>query len=817
MTISKRIISLLVVAAMLVVAVPIVVFATGESTAYVAELNGENYESVADAVAAAANGDTVNIIADTTISAPISIDKSITLNGGGYTLTYTGSDRAIDVPSSANGADLTVKSLTVVAPNAQRGINYNTTGSLTLEGVTVTGSGEDYPTYALNFPGSSDGANVGISSSVLKGLIAINIWGENITANITASDLYSYDFSDVEDYGAIYLSSDGTVMAEGTVVNVVGGSITATDESGNAKPAVCNWTSTGVVNISDTTVVNGTDLTVVAVIGYAGYTSLSDAIADAKDGNTVTLLRDVTTTDAIVIDKSITLDGNGKTVTYAGTGDRVFDTTADAGDVDVTYTNITIAAKCQRGINYNTTGSLTLEGVTVTGIDGKYATYAVNFPAKSNGATVEIASSKLEGRIALNIWGSDMTVNVSDSAIYSIDSSDTDDYSAIQLNTSADGTVVNVVGGTISATDTNGTTNDAICNWSATGAANVSDTTIIVGNSSYVVATIGASGFRDIVSALEYAQPGDTVTLIRDCAVPALESGVSELDVDVSGVTLDLAGYTLTVPKLALVFVGDGFTVKNGTVSGGGASYALWIGGDTPATNVLVEDVVTVGGVNVYNSSDVTLKNVTSTGVGYYAVWADTDVTGLKIVSGTYTGADGKAAILASDESSFEVSGGVFNTAINPAYAAEGYNIATDANGASTAVAAVFEYIGADLREKSSYSTADIRFSYDFGEGVTLVEWGWTFYAASNSSYKKTVDGAYITEDGITRLVVTNLGIANWEKDVCAELWFTVEIDGELVTIHDTVRAANVYGIATEMAAEGSEYAANVISAYDAE
>ena len=56
----------------------------------------------------------------------------------------------------------------------------------------------------------------------------------------------------------------------------------------------------------------------VAKIGDVGYATLADAIAAAKDGETVTLTAD--TTEDVTIDKNITLDLGTKTLTNAGAG-----------------------------------------------------------------------------------------------------------------------------------------------------------------------------------------------------------------------------------------------------------------------------------------------------------------------------------------------------------------------------------------------------------------------------------------------------------------------------------------------------------------
>ncbi len=53
----------------------------------------------------------------------------------------------------------------------------------------------------------------------------------------------------------------------------------------------------------------------VAMIGATEYPSLPDAITDAKDGDTIKLLKDVTVTKPIEVTKSMTLDLNGHVLT----------------------------------------------------------------------------------------------------------------------------------------------------------------------------------------------------------------------------------------------------------------------------------------------------------------------------------------------------------------------------------------------------------------------------------------------------------------------------------------------------------------------
>ena len=80
----------------------------------------------------------------------------------------------------------------------------------------------------------------------------------------------------------------------------------------------------------------------VAQIGETKYATLAEAIAAAQDGNTVTLLADINTPDtSYYIDKRLTIDLKGKTVTGSGY-DGVFSITG--ADAEVCIKNGAVVA-----------------------------------------------------------------------------------------------------------------------------------------------------------------------------------------------------------------------------------------------------------------------------------------------------------------------------------------------------------------------------------------------------------------------------------------------------------------------------------------
>lgn len=278
-----------------------------------------------DELVAALNGSVVviELTDNITIADKLIVKRDVTIDGNGKTLTYTGSDRVIDATNANPGTNLTIKNLTVEVTSgyAQRGINYNTNGTLTLENVTVKGAGI---TYAVNMPSSSDGATVTITNCDLTGCIALNVWGENCTITATNTNFTSVDEATHENYAAVVLNDDGTDGAEGTEITITGGSITALDENDTPSTATSNNTDTGKIIVSDTTKVNGKSSSSVAAVIYKGQhesygcETLQDAVdkaAEMPDKATVRLIKNIDLKDPVTVDNNIKMDLNGKKLT----------------------------------------------------------------------------------------------------------------------------------------------------------------------------------------------------------------------------------------------------------------------------------------------------------------------------------------------------------------------------------------------------------------------------------------------------------------------------------------------------------------------
>lgn len=164
----------------------------------------------------------------------------------------------------------------------------------------------------------------------------------------------------------------------------------------------------------------------------------------------------------------------------------------------------------------------------------------------------------------------------------------------------------------------------------------IGETEQIAEPSKTMVASIGDRTYEDIIQAVKEVKAGETILLLEDIQIqfadPNNHNAIYVADF-ADNVTLDLNGHILTNAYMSFILQGNNLTVKNGTIKSV-ADYALYLGDERTTTGIIVENITTDGGINIYNTS-VTLRNVKVTGRGYYAVWADENAQ-VVMESGTY-------------------------------------------------------------------------------------------------------------------------------------------------------------------------------------
>ena len=131
------------------------------------------------------------------------------------------------------------------------------------------------------------------------------------------------------------------------------------------------------------------------------------------------------------------------------------------------------------------------------------------------------------------------------------------------------------------------------------------------------------------------ANPGTYVKLTTDIDTTPITFKKLDVVEAADNCTIDLNGFTFKAKNCTVAFEGNNLTIKNGKFDSNGGSYALFVGDEGDSKNVVVENIETNGGINIYNAS-VTLRNVTSAGTNYYSVWCD-EGSFVTIESGEYS------------------------------------------------------------------------------------------------------------------------------------------------------------------------------------
>lgn len=375
---------------------------------YVAEIGSQGYESLTDAVAAAEDGQTVKLLADA--AEDVVISKSITLDLGGKTLTNTNAGKAT---ISVTGGTVTVKNGNVMGGTGYYNIEVTKEGSnanLTLTDVNATegnnGSSmiDNYGTLTITSGTYNGGLNVVKSEEGSKLTITGGTFTLDYATNGYTGVIFAYGDTTIS--GGEFIQSltttgrwnhptvilTGVVEGYTAITRVTGGHFVnkMSGESifrGVGKGTSDNFkVSGGTFNKSipesycadgfiPTKNADGTygvkEGQYVAQIGSKKYETLADAIRLAAKGRTITLLADVEQNTQLAINKSITLDLNGKTIrnTVDIWGDKANAILSITNGAKVTITgNGTIDAKENDCYTINVVkGDLTIENGTFYG------------------------------------------------------------------------------------------------------------------------------------------------------------------------------------------------------------------------------------------------------------------------------------------------------------------------------------------------------------------------------------------------------------------------------------------------------------------
>lgn len=199
-------------------------------------------------------------------------------------------------------------------------------------------------------------------------------------------------------------------------------------------------------------------------------------------------------------------------------------------------------------------------------------------------------------------------------------------------------------------------------------------TILMLPSTVYAKVKIADVEYETLDEARIQAKEGDTITLLNDEDVTDSKYYAYYNFIFPDNVTLDLNGHTIITGFKSgaptSVWLGNNLTIKNGKFdSKNNADYALFIGDIDETSNITLENIELTTGINIFNTLNATLKNVTAIGKTYYAVWLDEHATAT-IESGTFSSTKSTVVGItqAEDEdgnvtfkSELTIKGGTFN------------------------------------------------------------------------------------------------------------------------------------------------------------
>ncbi len=315
-----------------------------------ASVNGTYYLTLQDAVNA---GGTVKLTKDVTLDTPLLVTGTVTLDLNGKTISNT---------TDLWDTDKNHWSLISVRENGD---------------LTITGNGtlqaKESDCYAIDL--FDEGVKCTIENGTFVGNIsAVYVYDGELTirggdfsiqqkAGGTGDAPYRYTLNCLDES-----NKDGTAT-----ITVTGGTFAHYDPSDSASENPHgNFVAPGyqVTEENDVWTVSERAGNYIMQVGAGKYESLTEALAACSAGDTIKLLDDVTTSEPIVVNKDLTIDGGGHTiVSHVEKKGSVIKVT---GDSDFTLKNITITGNVDSvgeayGVTASTSGgSLSFENVTIT-------------------------------------------------------------------------------------------------------------------------------------------------------------------------------------------------------------------------------------------------------------------------------------------------------------------------------------------------------------------------------------------------------------------------------------------------------------------
>lgn len=394
-----------------------------------AKIGNTEYATLKEAFAAAKKGDTITLLTNITLTEQIDVTdqdvlSGITLDGDGHTITCA----TTDDPSQSGGSALYFGNA-----NAGKWATGVSIKNLNMEGKAR---------FAIFLCGgtTSNFENVNISGEYY---IAINLYG---THGATFKDCNISNSFDGAYYDATVwtnVAAQNPIILENSTIDKI--TINGYTEANTLAPKIFvdKNSSTTVISLDDGIVSNNKILGVsqtsegnvtiktldgdtyvenyVAEVSGVKYGTIGAALAAAQDGDTITLLSDISLDQTLTIDKTVSIESAAGSAFTIKAGPSMSATKFNSmallniKNAGVSLKNLTLDGNGQSGMTLiwtNQATGLTLDTCTLK--NSRNAIYAGSY----NGGTVKINNCSIIAQIyAINGSGMDK-IEVTDSKIY---------------------------------------------------------------------------------------------------------------------------------------------------------------------------------------------------------------------------------------------------------------------------------------------------------------------------------------------------------------------------------------------------------------
>lgn len=582
---------LLILAGVLVLLVTMCIGISAEDTV-VAKIGTTEYTSLAQAINAAKDGDTIIVTADTTLSETLEVkNKNITIK----------SESADDI-----------KTITYVSNYITVTADEGKTGSLTLEKITVTKQADsDKGTYAFLHPiknGTAilnSGATIKNSSSSHAGAIFCE-GGDAIMNDGAVLDGCSNQWRS----GAVHVEAGSFTMNGGIITNCVGNNnggsalgLKAGTMTLNGGSITNNTGSVAVKVLATATSFSFTDQLVMSgntanmeinteSVNVDVTTSLQNAldlIPSNYTGATINIKNDLNVTSTLTFNKTAVIEGNNNKIDV--TANAWFHVTAG----DVTFKNITVTRNIDGdyAMFRHTGGNVTLDfGAVIDTVKGGnggavfFETGGVKTFTMNEGSAIKNAAARWESApIYMNI---NTTFNMNGGEISGCSLASTTKPTAFYV---MDGAVLNLNKGEIKNNGTSSNYGNGAVYVTGTGKVNVSADVVMTGNGGLNIYGIDAANIvvdegnascvtydnlcyydADVVAVADKtktyftlydaiaSQNGASITVLKDCA---FEGSMPRA----SSYTLDGRNNTVTIKNVISIAGNSIVTWKNVNVN----------------------------------------------------------------------------------------------------------------------------------------------------------------------------------------------------------------------------------------------------------